>query len=68
MCFFGQAFDRAQIQVIVVVVRDYHNVNPWQIFEGQPGRTEPSGPAQEIGLARSPQFGSVRKIKTVQLH
>ena len=37
--FLGEAFDRAQIQVIVVVVRDYHDVNLWQIFEGQPGGT-----------------------------
>ena len=37
--FLGEAFDRGQVQVIVVVVRDNYYVNLWQTFEGQTGRT-----------------------------
>ena len=69
LCVLGKALYRAQVQVVVVIVRYDHYVNPWQILEGQSRAdlTDAVHPKRPDLLA-SPQCGSVTKIKTVQLH
>ena len=53
---------RRGVQVVVVVVRDEDEVDRRQILEPDGRRTTRRGPANETGLARSDQMGSVRRL------
>ncbi len=54
------ALQRLDIQMIVVIMRDNHEIDSRQIFQPDTGSLTRFGPAKETGLVRSDQTGSVR--------
>jgi hypothetical protein len=56
----GQALDGGDVQMVVVIVRDHDDVDRRQILESEAGGATRLGPANDTGLARSDQLGSVR--------
>ena len=58
----GEPRDRRQVGVVVVVVRDGTKSIGGSDSSGTPGGTRRFGPANENGLARSENIGSVRNV------